>query len=496
MPASVWSPDLLAVPVYPDLQLTTTPGGASKIGFYDPVALSPPVYLKTVSDILNGLPISIFRFIPTSKLAGIRAQTNIDDLISYFQAAMVCGAKKIVVPYGKYNVSDTITISQDGFKFIGDGPRASILNSTVTNKTLIFVATGLTSTEIAGFTLDRSAIPVAGVIGLDHSQIGSVGHIHDILAINQYVGVALGSTDFSKVERVTAQDNYSHGFQVKNNASYGAIQWSLIGCLSQTNNGHGYYVQTVIGPPGVSIGTWSNVASFSNAGFGAFFGGLAGCPLNAVRLTGDCFFGSDGNSEIFFDTYAGLHKIDAAFCELPGVSATGRGFATPISHTGCGIEITTNNTSIDICSAHINGASFDGILTAATEVTNLQAVTTTNNGLAGTASRKNGVLAVAGHGRLNCVGVRSNGQEFGISYFDGSKVNIVGSDLAANTGAPITGSTNTAQVQQVGNIPATLNTILPNTSMAVGQPTSGASIVGGINVAGGLAKNNVGYINP
>lgn len=98
-------------PVYPQigasvLSSTSTPGGASYIGYYDPLA---PAYLKTVSDIINGDEVSVWRFIPTTKHSGIRASSNTDDLKSYIQDAddAIVGGQ-LFWPRGLYNIGAAI----------------------------------------------------------------------------------------------------------------------------------------------------------------------------------------------------------------------------------------------------------------------------------------------------------------------------------------------------------------------------------------------------
>lgn len=469
-----------------------SPSGAASIGFSDTLS---PTYIKTVSDVLNGLDVSIYRFIDSSKHASIRAMTNTDDLISSFTTAMLSGAKKIVVPYGKFNVSDRIVVSQNGFKFIGDGPSASIIVSTVNNKSVIAVSPSLTGVEIAGFMLDRIPSAVVGGSGLDWSQTGSQLHVRDMLIQNQYEGVILGGTDYSTAERLIVQNCFSHGILLTNGPLNGNLQWSLIKCISSNNNGDGYRVQSTPIAGGITMGTWSNVATFANSGYGASFLASAGSPLNGIRLTGDCFFGSDGNSELFLDTYGNFHTINASFLEGPGTSANGRFGLNPITNIGSGIEISANNFDVDLHSLRINGCSQDGIVSSASTVTNINNVTTTNNGLAAIPFRRNGINIFGAVGRANIIGCRSNGNFFGIAFADGAKTNVSSCDLNGNSSGPITGGINPTQIQQIANTPTFIATILPQTSVTIGLP-AGAAFAGGINVSNNISLNGVVYANP
>ena len=65
-------------------------------------ALGSPAYLKTVSDIINGLPVDFFRFVSQSKIAGIRARSDTSDLTADFATAMAAGASEINLQPGLY----------------------------------------------------------------------------------------------------------------------------------------------------------------------------------------------------------------------------------------------------------------------------------------------------------------------------------------------------------------------------------------------------------
>lgn len=57
--------------------------GAALVGVYDPVA---PAFLKTVSDIINMVPVSIMRGIPREEWSAVRAGTSTRDVTAHLQA--------------------------------------------------------------------------------------------------------------------------------------------------------------------------------------------------------------------------------------------------------------------------------------------------------------------------------------------------------------------------------------------------------------------------
>lgn len=89
-----------------DLRDPTDPNkGAADVGYYNSVA---PTYLKTVSDILNGLPIQLNRFIASNKIAAIQAGSSMEDLFPNIQNALDSGASELVIGHGIYNFESDI----------------------------------------------------------------------------------------------------------------------------------------------------------------------------------------------------------------------------------------------------------------------------------------------------------------------------------------------------------------------------------------------------
>lgn len=90
--------------------------------FFDRLA---PAYLKTVSDLAEGLPISALRFIDKSKHAGIRARTNTDDLAARIQDGIDVlaaeGGNELVLGSGLYHATPGQIHGKAGVTLVGPG---------------------------------------------------------------------------------------------------------------------------------------------------------------------------------------------------------------------------------------------------------------------------------------------------------------------------------------------------------------------------------------
>lgn len=101
--------------------------GADLIAFPDALA---PTYLKTQSDINNGLPVSLHRFIKTSELSAIRSGATTYDAGDDIRTAFQSAAKGLYVPAGVHRYSGNLTRpSEQGLSIYGDGAKLSILSA-------------------------------------------------------------------------------------------------------------------------------------------------------------------------------------------------------------------------------------------------------------------------------------------------------------------------------------------------------------------------------
>ena len=399
--------------------------------------------------------------------------TNAATTTSAFQAAAAF-SKTVYVPRGTFAVNGTVVISLNGSFWFGAGQDNSTITSSSTTAPIFTINASLQGVQFSDLFLTRSVAATSGAHGISSGGV-SIGKptFENLRIRNQWNGMNFGGTDYGKVSNVTCEYNYNIGFAVSCTATDGTCQWYFQNCLAQFNTAQGWLWQSVAGPAQMLIGTMENCATYANTGVGCGFVGLAGVPLNGVRIDGG-FYGDSGNSEIYLDTYGDQHMIANAFVELAGTGLTGRTFSTPASNLGSGVECTANNAGVLITGLHINGCSRNGIRTSAT-VTTVSNTRITNCGQSATAGERNGVYVVAG--RANVVGGRSSNtsgasQLYGVRGADGSNISVVGVDLTNNATAATLFDANANSATVVASLPNTINTQLPIVETNAGSATS------------------------
>ena len=415
--------------------------------------------------------------------------------------AALAANKYVSIPVGTYIVSGNIACTLQGQKLIGSGTTATTISVNTAANPAITIATGLQNVEIAGFTLTRTVTATSGGDGIKCNTV-SIGqsYIHDLLIEKQYRGLSLGPTDFSDVKNVIVQKCTDDGVYLTNTAGDGAVQWSMRDVLSQMNAGRGFAIVTIAGPAQVTLGTYSNCATFANTGRGMAFIGSVGVPINDIRMRGG-FIGEDGDSEVYLDTYGKNHQLNDLFVELAGQRTTGPTLATAASATGSGIQTTANNTNVQISNCLSSANSLDGMHLSGVSHAISNPVCT-NNGQAASAGRRNGIFLAAG--RCTIVGgICSNtgagtSQTYGVLNHDANNIAIVGTDLNGNATAGYGSNGAGAYITALGNLPNTLNVgLAPQGAVLVGGAATGDwNAAGTINVAGGLLKNDTAYTNP
>lgn len=138
---------------------TSASNGSAMVAHYGPFAIA---YLKTLSDIANGLPVNVLLCLPTAQRAGIRAYTSTFDCVSDVGSLMTdaLAAKRAWLhwPEGLYNFGSLLTTTNKYFKWTGYGRRSfgsgvsnwsgTILNAQG-NTGILAIAPGvLTATDI------------------------------------------------------------------------------------------------------------------------------------------------------------------------------------------------------------------------------------------------------------------------------------------------------------------------------------------------------------
>lgn len=366
-----------------------------------------------------------------------------------------------------------------GPAFTISGAAAGIIGSgaVMTALTNLATAAGTTSISIVGsssqFVRDimvkRNALPAAGSgangLVITSTVTFTLHTVFEGLYINNHdVGLLLGPSSIGHVDRVFVETCAGHGVHLTNNATQFALQWHLNRVMSQLNGGDGFRAASVAVAGGSNpMGTWTDLKTYANSGYGMAFLGLAATPINGIRIR-SCFVGEDAKSEIYLDTYGGQHSIQAPVIEIPGSGNTGPAHATPppspaVAH---GIEITTNNNDITIGDPDILNAALDGINTAAanTAITGGKVMGSGTNVVAGyrngirfrapTAPTAPGGGVVTGVLTGNSTGGAN--QQIGV-MIDIDDVVVVGNRLPGNTVAPVSNSVPLVNSQIVGNDP-------------------------------------------
>ena len=134
---------------------------AASATFADTISSAAP-YLKTVSDVINGLPVSILRFVDLSRHAAILAGTSTVDQSDRLQIAVNSGAVISFANVRKFTVNNNVDLPNASVTIRGDG---GVINGThggyvfgQANRGNLFKMDGLTFTgNAAGFRYGGAA---------------------------------------------------------------------------------------------------------------------------------------------------------------------------------------------------------------------------------------------------------------------------------------------------------------------------------------------------
>jgi len=410
-------------------------------------------------------------------------------------AAVATGRCAVYIPAGTYRVSSTLTIANDKVSLIGAGRNATTITANTAAVPVITLTSGITYVTIRGMTLSRSVAATAGGNGITATGVYEGIFIHDMIIDQQHDGLALGAASSAKVRDVLVRKCINDGILLQTTSGNASMQWNIEDVLVVQCGNHGFAVVPGAGQTTISLGEWINVQTYGNSGCGITLAGAVGCPIQGLRISSG-FLGEDGNSELLMDTYGGLHEIRNLFCELAGRNPTGPTLATAASHAGNGVEITPNNTDVHLTNVIATGNSYNGIQSQATQ-TLINGCKTTSNGAAAVGGSQNGISIPAGRVMIN--GCRSGDgalQLYGVSLAAGAGNAVIGNDLEGNATLPIVVSATATQTVMLGNLPNTVNTLIPGGGVMIGVTALGPNIAGGINTLGGIAKNGTVYTNP
>lgn len=351
-------------------------------------------------------------------------------------ALAVQGGGRLVIPKGIYRTSASITIGTSAVVVTGAGRNVTIIKQTTANLPTLVVNTGKSNVALQDMTLDRTVAGTLGGDGIAFAKGGVAdGFIYRIYSKNNYHGVAVGGTGYSIIQDVFCDRNTSNGLDITNSNAFSTCQWYISDVLSQLNGGDGVRIQSVATVGGsMSVGELRGVRTFANTGRGLIVYGTPQCGVYSIRAKG-CFFGEDGMAEVYLNTYGNLHTFDDCFIELAGKSLTGPTYSTPISNNSWGIVVTGNTPDVTVNGGTINGCANSGIYSECPNVggVRLNNVIISNNGNGGPAGAtyNSGVIVVAGS--IQCVGVRTYGQEYGTYNAATGGDSFIGCDFRGNT---------------------------------------------------------------
>lgn len=268
---------------------------------------------------------------------------------------------------GTYNVNPfQITKSHVGLKGITrDG---TILNnaSAAGAGALITVTSSATNVHAKNFWITRTAgVSTTGDDGIVWDDFCEYPLIEDVRVSYHWRGFVGRVASFSKAYRLFCDNNYSHGIAITNENSTGGLQWTLVDCLSQQNDGLGFSHQT--STAAASCGDVINPTTYANKLGGMGFYGSAAHPLQAPRVKGG-FFGQDGADEFYLDTYStATIEICNIHTEIAGTSACGVNLGTAATNVGRGVNISANNNRV-VVSGVFTGHSYEGVFSDGSDV--------------------------------------------------------------------------------------------------------------------------------
>lgn len=464
---------------------------ATNISFTDPIA---PAYLKTMSDIVNGLPVSVYRFIPNDKLLDITNRANTDNLVPYLSDALDSGAKEIELPSGLYHIDSSLAMSVANQRLVGSRSSSCELRIRSTTAPAITLENGVAGYGLKGLKITRVGVPGIGADGVQFIGTTDAAELEDLWIEGHWNNLVIGTCDTGFINKLSIRNAYNDGVFQTNAINYGPSQWDVNNVELLRNTRDGWRIASTTGPSGLILGQMHNIRSFANSGWAVNLLGDAITGIYDFRLT-KAFMGSDGLGSVNIDSFGGKHSV-SGFFERNGLDPTGRTLETAPSEAGVGINISAANSDVGISNSIIDDNAFDGIVHSGAELT-VTGCQIYNNGAALAVERRNGILSHSGVLIVNGCNITNktgnDTQEYGIAAGHDAVI-ITGNRFDNNDVGAITGAEGPDAVI-FANSGQAVNKLPAGSSIAVGDPT-GTTTAGGINVAGDISQNGVVYTNP
>lgn len=207
--------------------------GAALVAYKDPVAAP---YLKTVSDIINGLEVSAHRFLDADQIADAQAGTLLEDVTSRLEEAHAAEVP-IFYPRGTYKFS-TFEIPKGGIRGEGIGLTRLYSSDAGADDLITFTGTGgdddvplfrdfkiqAINSKTAGAAL--RLLPSTGAV--------SFGSIENIATYNVPRGIDFSAADHWTVAYCRLINYSDAGIFVANSADVDSGDSTIIGCLINT----------------------------------------------------------------------------------------------------------------------------------------------------------------------------------------------------------------------------------------------------------------------
>lgn len=414
---------------------------------------------RTVTDTLYA-PLSVVQGLGEISLWGVLSTNPADATANSDIIDLALSESRVVrLPPGKFHIARTIELYGPQ-KLIGSGSNATILTST--NATLTSVKfTGGPDCAVLGMTITKEVQPTSDVgYGIDFGITSGGAMLSDLRIRKHGIGIRLGGCSLGNLTNTVVEWNYSHGVLITNQvSSYNPLQWYLLNVLSQGNGGDGFRVVSAVGKGSCAFGKLVQCYTYANVGRGVIVAAPSAADgIAAVRIS-DCFFGGDGNDELYLDTYGGTHQITNTYFELCGTDPTGPGiFAEaawstgPVakSNIGYGMVVSANTTAGLVSGCYFVQNSYSGVSSAGNQML-FSGNHFDSNGLATAPAKRigldiqNGTANVIGNISGNIAG--STSQAYGFNFavntviYNGNLT--IGNAVAPRTGvAPATIGTN------------------------------------------------------